>query len=323
MAKKGRLISALDEHRNIDHKKERQKKLQKQAAKRKRSREHDQINISKRLMSGALPIEVDADRQRESEDGSDTGDPPTQGSPIKDAASTADVKPILETPRDVGVGKGIQAAQLGMPKTNGLLQQSAGEDEEDQVEDIPDDHVEEGIPLSDIESLSSEEKGDIVPHQRLTINNTTALTKAYDSIALPTSLPFSDHQSITSAEPVSIPEVNDDLNRELVFHQQCLTAAKEAREMLKKEGVPFSRPPDYFAEMIKSDEHMGRIKQKMTHEAANKKAAAEARKQRDLKKFGKQVQVAKLQERGKAKKETLDKINILKRSKSLSLHYLQ
>ncbi len=59
---------------------------------------------------------------------------------------------------------------------------------------------------------------------------------------------------------------------------------------------------------------MGKIKAKMVDEAANKKAAAEARKQRDLKKFGKQVQVAKLQERDKAKRETLDKINLLKRS---------
>lgn len=66
--------------------------------------------------------------------------------------------------------------------------------------------------------------------------------------------------------------------------------------------------------MVKSDEHMGKIKAKMVDEAANKKAAAEARKQRDLKKFGKQVQVAKLQERDKAKRETLDKINLLKRS---------
>lgn len=66
--------------------------------------------------------------------------------------------------------------------------------------------------------------------------------------------------------------------------------------------------------MVKSDEHMGKVKHKLTDEAANKKAAAEARKQRDLRKFGKQVQVAKLQERDKAKRETLDKINILKRS---------
>lgn len=131
---------------------------------------------------------------------------------------------------------------------------------------------------------------------------------------MPSNLPFSAHQSITTSGPVAISDVNDDLTRELAFYKQCLDAANESRTMLKKEGVPFSRPTDYFAEMVKSDEHMGKIKSKMVDEAANKKAAADARKQRDLKKFGKQVQVAKLQERDKAKRETLDKINLLKRS---------
>lgn len=173
---------------------------------------------------------------------------------------------------------------------------------------------EDGVPLSDIESLVSEDEVDLLPHQRLTINNTAALTKALKSIALPSGLPFSTHQSITTSQPVAISDVNDDLTRELAFYKQCIDAANEARTMLKKEGVPFSRPADYFAEMVKSDEHMEKIKSKMVDEAANKKAAADARKQRDLKKFGKQVQVAKLQERDKAKRETLDKINLLKRS---------
>ena len=181
------------------------------------------------------------------------------------------------------------------------------------------DSDDSGIPLSDIEDLSEDERGDLVPHQRLTINNTAALLKSHKSIALPLSnLPFSAHQSLSSSTQISIPDVNDDLNRELAFYKQCLDAAIEARSLIKKEGVPFSRPTDYFAEMVKSDEHMGKIKAKMTEEAASKKAAAEARKQRDLKKFGKQVQVAKLQERDKAKRETLDKINILKRSMFLS-----
>ena len=174
---------------------------------------------------------------------------------------------------------------------------------------------EDGIALSDIESLASEEKADILPHQRLTINNTAALTQALKRIALPSKLPFSAHQSITTSEPVAISDVNNDLTRELAFYKQSLDAANDARTRLKEEGVPFSRPTDYFAEMVKSDEHMGKIKSKMVDEAADKRAAADARKQRDLKKFGKQVQVAKLQERDKAKRDTLDKINLLKRSK--------
>lgn len=120
--------------------------------------------------------------------------------------------------------------------------------------------------------------------------------------------------SLTTSTPVSIPDINDDIARELEFIRQAQTAAAEARRLCKKEDVAFTRPADYFAEMVKNDEHMGRVRQKLVDEAAGKKAAAEARKQRDLKKFGKQVQVAKLQERDRTKRETLEKIGALKRS---------
>lgn len=186
---------------------------------------------------------------------------------------------------------------------------SAGENDQEQDED------DEDIPISDLEDLDDEEKEDIIPHQRLTINNTVALTAALKRIALPiTKLSFSEHQSITTSEPVSIPDVSDDLNRELAFYAQSLSAVQEARKKLKAEGVPFTRPTDYFAEMVKADEHMAKIKAKLIDEAASKKASAEARKQRDLKKFGKQVQVAKIQERDKERKQTLEKIKVLKRS---------
>ena len=204
-------------------------------------------------------------------------------------------------------------SSVDAPDPDRIIQDGDQSDHDDE-----DEEEEEGIPLSDIESLASSEKADILPHQRLTINNTTALRKAHTLIALPYStLPFSAHQTITTSEPVAIPDVNDDLTRELAFYKQCLDTATEGRNKLKAEGVPFTRPNDYFAEMVKSDEHMGKIKQKMTDDAASKRAAADAKKQRDLKKFGKQVQVAKLQERDKAKRETLDKINLLKRSVSI------
>jgi rRNA-processing protein EBP2 len=191
----------------------------------------------------------------------------------------------------------------------------SGDDEEDDDEEDVEGDDEDDIPLSDIESLASEDKGDIIPHQRLTINNTAALTAAVNRIQLPYSkLAFSEHQAITGQEPTEIADVEDDLSRELAFYKQCLSAAKDARARLKKEGVSFSRPADYFAEMVKSDEHMGKIKAKLIDEAAGKKASAEARKQRDLKKFGKQVQVAKMQERAKEKRDTMEKINVLKRS---------
>ena len=192
--------------------------------------------------------------------------------------------------------------------------QARSESEDQQSKEA--DDAEEDIPLSDLDSLGSEEKGDIIPHQRLSINNHAALNKAYKSIALPYSkLQFSDHMSTTTTDAVQIADINDDLNRELAFYKQSLEAVNHARPRLKKESVPFSRPVDYFAEMVKSDEHMGKIKQKLVDEAAGRKAAADARKQRDLKKFGKQVQIAKQQERAKEKRDTMEKINVLKRSR--------
>jgi len=189
------------------------------------------------------------------------------------------------------------------------------EEEEEKEEEEEEEEEEEDIPLSDLESVASDDKGDIIPHQRLTINNTSALTAALHRIQLPyAKLAFSEYQAVVTDEPVEIDDIEDDLSRELAFYKQCLSSVKDARKKLKKEGVSFSRPADYFAEMVKSDEHMGKIKQKLIDAAAGKKAAAEARKQRDLKKFGKQVQVAKLQERAKEKRETIEKIQTLKRS---------
>lgn len=199
---------------------------------------------------------------------------------------------------------------------------AAAADEEDDDEDDEDNEDDEDIPMSDLEDLADEDKSDLIPHQRLTINNTTALLAALKRIALPTdaSVPFVSHMCVTPAPGTastedSIPDVSDDLARELALYKQSLDAATRARKLLRAEGVPFTRPVDYFAEMVKPDEHMEKVKAKLVEDATAKKAAAEARKLRDLKKFGKQVQVAKLQERAKAKKDTLEKIKDLKRKR--------
>lgn len=186
------------------------------------------------------------------------------------------------------------------------------DEEENDDDEEEEEEEEEDIPLSDLED---DEREDVVTHQRLTINNSAAIKTSLKRISFITkNTPFSEHNSLVSQEPIEVTDPNDDLNRELAFYKVCQAAAIEARGMLKKEGIPFTRPGDYFAEMVKNDEHMDKIKKKLYEEAAGKKAAAEARRQRDLKKFGKQVQVAKLQQRAKEKRDTLEKINALKKS---------
>lgn len=185
-------------------------------------------------------------------------------------------------------------------------------DQDEEMEDEEEEEEEEDIPLSDLEE---DEREDVVPHQRLTINNSAAILSALKRISfIGPNTPFSEHNSLVSKEPIEVEDANDDLNRELAFYKVCQAAATQARGLLKKDGIPFTRPGDYFAEMVKNDEHMSLIKKKLYEEAASKKASAEARRQRDLKKFGKQVQNSKLQQRHKEKREMLEKINTLKKS---------
>ncbi|KAH7362964.1 eukaryotic rRNA processing protein EBP2-domain-containing protein [Plectosphaerella cucumerina] len=189
-------------------------------------------------------------------------------------------------------------------------------DEEDEEED-EEDEDEEDVPLSDLED--EEDREDVVPHTKLTINNKAALLASLERIRIETgsSVPFSTHQSLSSSKPTAdaIPDISDDLQRELALLSQSLEAARKGRALLIKENVPFTRPGDYFAEMVKDDGQMEKVRSKLVEEATAKKAAAEARKLRDLKKFGKQVQIAKLQERQKAKRDTLEKIKTLKKKR--------
>jgi rRNA-processing protein EBP2 len=132
-------------------------------------------------------------------------------------------------------------------------------------------------------------------------------------------------------------DVDDDLNRELALYvfspssssfmpfslylvifdsyKQALWGANTARSLAAKHNFPFTRPADYFAEMVKSDVHMERIRQRLLDERAGIKKGEERRKEREGKKFGKQVQIEKLKEREKSKKDMEDRLKSLKRSK--------
>lgn len=189
------------------------------------------------------------------------------------------------------------------------------EEEEEEEEEDPEADAED-VALSDVE-LDSDT--DVVPHSKLTINNTAALKDSLARIELPWARhSFVEHQSVVSAEKteLGIKDIYDDTERELAFYRQGLDAVNQGRATLLKLKVPFSRPLDYFAEMVKSDEHMDKLKSKLLKEAADKKASEDAKKQRQLKKFGKQVMHATLQDRAKQKKETLDKIKSLKKKRT-------
>lgn len=289
MVKKSKLLAALDAHKGRDYEAEkRQKKLKagekasKEKAERKAQRAQDEDVVSVH----AEPVEE-----------VEVGGPGSQDE---------------DSDEEAGLNGGVEVdATDAKDEDDSEAEESEDEDDEDEEEDVA---------LSD---LSEDDREDTVPHQRLTINNGPALLASQSRIALlrkhpqKAKAPFHIHNSLISSLPPvadAVTDPNDDLIREQEFYKVARAAALEARSLLKKEDVPFARPGDYFAEMVKSEGHMERIHKKQYDEAAERKGREEARRQRDAKKFGKQVQVAKEQERAKQKRETLDKIKDLKRS---------
>lgn len=286
MARKSKLLAALDAHKGRDYEAEKRAKKVRAAEKRKRQK-----------------VQILND---------DDGESSVNGE--KNISSPKDKTSHLKPGQD---GEEAEA------DFEAFSNDGEGDAEEDEDEEVTNEglsaseaDLDSDVPLSE---LSEEDRADTIPHQRLTINNTAALLASTKRVAVTRpKMKFSAHNSLilTSLPPAStsIPDPNDDLTRELEFYRICRTAATDARNLLKKEKIPFTRPSDYFAEMVKNDEHMGKVKKKMYDEAANKKAAAEARRVRDAKKFGKAVQIAKEQERAKEKRQTLEKISSLKRS---------
>lgn len=238
----------------------------------------------------------------------------------REEASTAALlnESDTDSESEVDMEKKIERPKSILKKTENRRKQRLAEANENDDDDEADEDSD--IALSDLEDLPEEEREDLFVKTKLSINNQPALLAAVKRISIPkdSSTSFVTHQTVVSSEPTEpkIEDISDDLQRELQLYSQSLEAAKKARALLRAEGLPFSRPKDYFAEMVKDDGHMEKVKAKLVEEATAKKASAEARKQRDLKKFGKQVQVAKLQERHKEKRETLEKIKALKKKRA-------
>ncbi|CAG8490767.1 1243_t:CDS:2 [Ambispora leptoticha] len=231
----------------------------------------------------------------------------TEAKPKKVKSLQVGKKGVNKAIKEVISKKKVEEALLGEKESN-----DSDNSENAEISSIK-DNSDEGDEIS-LDNLSEEElHEDIVPQQRITINNRAVLTRISNELKL--DLPWIETQVITSTEPVIIKDVNNDMERELAFYKQALESANEGRTRILKDGTPFSRPDDYFAEMVKSDEHMAKIRQKLLDETHRIKAGEDARRQRELKKFGKKVQVEKIQERQKQKVQELEKIKAMKKKR--------
>ncbi|KAA1064903.1 rRNA-processing protein and EBNA1-binding protein ebp2 [Puccinia graminis f. sp. tritici] len=127
-------------------------------------------------------------------------------------------------------------------------------------------------------------------------------------------LDFFETQLVDSQARTSVEDVNDDLKIEVELYKNALEAAQQAVRKFETSGKPFFRPSDYFAEMIKSDAHMETIRLRLVEEAEGLKASEEAKKKRELKKFGKAIQVENKLQREKETKRIKEGVKELRKS---------
>lgn len=147
--------------------------------------------------------------------------------------------------------------------------------------------------------------GAVTVPQRVAVVNIAGLQQALSELVDP-DLPWIERLEVVAAEDLPPIAADDDLKLELAFYGQALAAVAAARAELERLGIPHRRPDDYFAEMMKSDAHMQKVKDKLILESKRIAVVDTRRKDKAAAKFGKKVAAEKVAERAGEKRKHLD-----------------
>ena len=133
-----------------------------------------------------------------------------------------------------------------------------------------------------------------IPEFAKTINNISGIKKRLQSLKQSYPEQWIERMSVNAPlVPVNDGEnkgkqadvnVQDDFNRELSFYQQAQKGVISAFDKLRKLGVETERPEDYFAEMLKSESHMQRIRERLVNQEKKEVLLEKARKDRENRK---------------------------------------
>ena len=138
-----------------------------------------------------------------------------------------------------------------------------GNDADDEGSDEDQEQDAEDEDKSESEEEEEEEETDKKPVIKRGISNEKALASVTNTlltehaalqwpekfdIVPSTPLPFGTLDA--EGQPIM---VHDDLKRELAFYNLALDAVHLARQECNKFDIPFTRPDDFFAEMVKTD----------------------------------------------------------------------
>ncbi|KAL3784030.1 hypothetical protein HJC23_006316 [Cyclotella cryptica] len=141
------------------------------------------------------------------------------------------------------------------------------------------------------------------------------------TVVPPTPLPFGpaavlnknpeEEEEGEGPQPV---DIHDDLKREVAFYDTALEAVNLAREECEKVGIPFRRPEDFFAEMVKTDEHMAKVKDRLIFETKKIEAVQRRKSNKEQTLMAKERQAHRLAEKAKAKKDHMSAVEEWKKN---------
>jgi rRNA-processing protein EBP2 len=174
-----------------------------------------------------------------------------------------------------------------------------------------------GVTLDDIEK-EGEDSDDSESEKRNSaekVNNpkalkikTNALSRQKNTLAWIETLEMVSGEAINDRLP-TVADVHDDLKREVAFYDFALAAVNEARQKFKNEKVPFSRPDDFYAEMVKTDEHMAKVKDRLIFESKKIEAFEKRKTNKEYKLRAKEARANKLMAKAKAKKDHMKAVS--------------
>ncbi|XP_015114712.1 probable rRNA-processing protein EBP2 homolog [Diachasma alloeum] len=129
------------------------------------------------------------------------------------------------------------------------------------------------------------------------------------------------NRKLPQYKPGEDPVVND-FKRETMFHRQAQAAVVDGISRIKKFGIPTIRPDDYFAEMVKTDEHMHKIRENLARKQHAAQRSEKVRQLRQQRKVGKQMQIEATLKKHAEKKKMLDEVKKYRKGIRKDLDFL-
>lgn len=130
------------------------------------------------------------------------------------------------------------------------------------------------------------------------------------------------NKKLPQYKPGEDPVLND-FKRETTFHRQAQAAVVDAIARIKKLGIPTIRPDDYFAEMVKTDEHMHKVRENLAKKQAGAQRSEKVRQLRQQRKVGKQMQIEATLKKHADKKQMLDEVKKYRKGMRKDLDFLE